>query len=180
MAWKTGKLPKAAFAWKPYEVGHNIQIWTDQAHALECDTSCNRCLRDYYSLAYHGLLDWRLALDMARLAFDPAAVVDLTSPWTGLDNNPWERLCADNNGPIHSTLVSLGYQGPKRLADLIGYGHVSQNWVKIIRHPLWTDNHPIYQKARAEAARQFPDHGISAINPFEAIRRPSDALIYNP
>jgi hypothetical protein len=33
-----------------------------------CDSSCHDCLRDYSNRAYHGLLDWRLALDMADLA----------------------------------------------------------------------------------------------------------------
>jgi len=56
------------------------------AHALECDTSCNRCLRDFANLAYHGLLDWRLALDMARLAADAKATIDLVSPWPGVEN----------------------------------------------------------------------------------------------
>ncbi len=42
--------------------------WLAQGHEDECDTSCNICLRDYRNLPYHGLLDWRLALDMARIA----------------------------------------------------------------------------------------------------------------
>ena len=42
-------------------------------HEHECSSSCHRCLRDYGNMPYHPLLDWRLALDMARLALDPAA-----------------------------------------------------------------------------------------------------------
>src|SRR5262249_32666968 len=41
--------------------------WLTPGRAHECDTSCNVCLRDFYNLPYHGLLDWRLALDMARV-----------------------------------------------------------------------------------------------------------------
>jgi len=29
-----------------------------------CDSSCYDCLRDYRNMSFHGLLDWRLALDM--------------------------------------------------------------------------------------------------------------------
>ena len=35
-----------------------------------CQTSCHECMRDYGNLAYHSILDWRLAVDMARLALD--------------------------------------------------------------------------------------------------------------
>ena len=55
------------------------------AHASACDTSCPDCLRSYSNLAYHSLLDWRLAIDMAALALDPAALITLASPaWTRL------------------------------------------------------------------------------------------------
>jgi hypothetical protein len=36
----------------------------DPAHAAECAASCYRCLRDYSNMAYHALLDWRLARDL--------------------------------------------------------------------------------------------------------------------
>ena len=54
------------------------------AHA--CTTSCPDCLRDFSNLSYHSILDWRLGLDLARLALDSAAPVDFTvSYWQGLD-----------------------------------------------------------------------------------------------
>lgn len=34
------------------------------AHADRCNASCYSCLRDYGNLAYHALLDWRLARDL--------------------------------------------------------------------------------------------------------------------
>ena len=43
------------------------ELWMKESHNHECDTSCNVCLRDFHNLPYHGLLDWRLALDMARI-----------------------------------------------------------------------------------------------------------------
>src|SRR3546814_12119725 len=52
----------------------------DQAHAGACDTSCPDCLRSYSNLAYHNLLDWRLAIDMANLALDANSAISLSSP----------------------------------------------------------------------------------------------------
>jgi Lhr-like helicase len=36
----------------------------DVDHASECSSSCYRCLLDYGNMAYHALLDWRLARDL--------------------------------------------------------------------------------------------------------------------
>src|SRR3546814_13077861 len=51
-----------------------------QAHACACDTSCPDCLRSYSNLAYHNLLDCRLAIDIANLALDPNSAISLSSP----------------------------------------------------------------------------------------------------
>jgi len=37
------------------------------AHRDTCDSSCYDCLRDYYNMPYHPLLDWRLGRDMTDL-----------------------------------------------------------------------------------------------------------------
>jgi DEAD/DEAH box helicase domain-containing protein len=62
-----------------------------EPHATACDTSCNRCLRDFFNLPYHGLLDWRLAVEMARIARDPQAALDLSSN-VGASRNVWSPL----------------------------------------------------------------------------------------
>ncbi|MEU2205598.1 DEAD/DEAH box helicase [Microbacterium oleivorans] len=36
-------------------------------HSDACNSSCYRCLRDYGNMAYHALLDWRLARDLFKL-----------------------------------------------------------------------------------------------------------------
>jgi hypothetical protein len=74
----------------PSRANSIAQRWIDQTpplghldsipHGLECDTFCNRCLRDFHNLPYHGLLDWRMALDMARIA-TAGAMADLTTNW---------------------------------------------------------------------------------------------------
>ena len=42
-----------------------------------CDSSCYECLRDYRNMPYHPLLDWRLAIDLAKFGvgggFQPSA-----------------------------------------------------------------------------------------------------------
>src|SRR5439155_25840727 len=42
--------------------------WASEAHAQDCDWSCPNCLRSWDNRRTHGLLDWRLGLDVAELA----------------------------------------------------------------------------------------------------------------
>lgn len=143
-------------------------------HGSNCDTSCNICLRDYQNLAYHGLLDWRLALDMARLARDPAATIDLDSNW-GNFPNPWQYLIQTR---IPQTLQHLGYNSQAQFGTLTGYvKQVSrQRSIRILRHPLWSDNHPEWIAAVAAAQGQYPDYQVQSANPFMVLRRPGDCV----
>ncbi len=155
--------------------GSNAQQWAVSQHGEECDTSCNRCLRDYYNLSYHGLLDWRLALDIARLALEPSTVLDLMSPWRGQDN-PWQSLCKGSNTPIPGILASLGYREATEVGSLQAYWHPGLEKVSIMRHPLWTDAHPVYKAVKLEAGQIFKGCKIEALNPFEVIRHPASVL----
>lgn len=146
------------------------EAWLKESHSHECDTSCNACLRDFYNLPYHGLLDWRLALDMVRLAASSTATIDLVSPW-GEHENPWQRLLQES---VSTTMRRIGYGTPVQFAGLRGYIHISRQQIRIERHPLWTNEHPIYREALAAADQEHPRHSIRPMNPFRVIRRPAD------
>lgn len=45
-------------------VNSRLEELTHAAHADSCRTSCYQCLRDYSNMAYHAMLDWRLASDL--------------------------------------------------------------------------------------------------------------------
>ncbi|OAB61933.1 DEAD/DEAH box helicase [Leptolyngbya valderiana BDU 20041] len=146
-----------------------------QPHGQKCDTSCNLCLRDFGNLPYHGLLDWRLALDMARSIADASVSIDLRSPWGSLAN-PWLRLVEGESAPVPQILDRLGYKTSKRFGSLTGYlrSRRDRKQALLVRHPLWTDEHPQWQEAVSEAKAQYPQHEISAANPFMVLRRPAD------
>lgn len=141
-------------------------------HALACDTSCNNCLRDYQTLAFHGVLDWRLALDMTRLLSAPSTPVDLESPW-GTHPNPWTTVVTQS---LASAISRLGYTATAPVAGLHSYINTHRKIIGIVRHPLWTDAHPRWQMACAEAAAAHPELEVRALNPFRILRRPADAL----
>ena len=145
--------------------------WLDISHEGTCDASCNQCLRDYGNMSYHALLDWRLALDMARIAVG-TVTVDLVSDW-GTTQNPWMRLI---NGAIPNMLSQLGYGTRMKFGPLYGYIHPARQKILIEVHPLWTDNHPDILLANEQAALNNPGYQIEKLNPFRAIRRPSSYI----
>lgn len=145
--------------------------WLQYQHQQTCDTSCNNCLRDYYNLAYHGLLDWRLALDMARLMQDAEAPLDLQSSWEG-QKNPWQGLVERSLPPL---LTNLGFQQVQDVPLPVWVGN-RQREVRIVRHPLWTDEHPTWQKVFQQVQQAYPGANIQPINPFLTLRRPGDVL----
>ena len=149
-----------------FDIPDNIaDVWMKQVHSHECDTSCNACLRDYHNLSYHGLLDWRLALDMVRLAASSTANIDLVSPWSEHEN-PWAPLLQGTATPVPAAMQRIGYRTPVQFASLRGYIHISRQKIWIERHPLWTDEHPIYREAFAEAHQEYPRYSISPNEPF--------------
>jgi hypothetical protein len=118
-------------------------------HAIECDTSCNRCLRDFGNLA---------------------------SAW-GARENPWQRLCVGPRAPVPALLRRLGYRDEVRFGALRGYVNSGLRRVLIERHPLWQDDHPAWQEAVATARAEYPNHAPPApLNPFHLLRRPARAL----
>ena len=157
---------------KPESLAH---LWMKDTHNNECDTSCNTCLRDFHNLPYHGLLDWRLALDMARIAASATETIDLVSPW-GKSKNPWSVLLQGDNAPVPVTMQRLGYSEPINFGDLRGYVKrgrtVKKIWIEC--HPLWTTDHPSYITAAKEAKSDNPGYKVDMMNPFKALRRPAD------
>ena len=151
--------------------------WLASEHEGDCDTSCNSCLRDYRNLPYHGILDWRLALDMARLISDGSAIIDLHTPW-GSNPNPWLRLIQGTNPPIPASFQRLGYGSPRHFGTLIGFVHQNtrRRTIRILRHPLWQDDHPEWITARTAAMTQHPGYEVVAANPFMVLRRPADCV----
>jgi DEAD/DEAH box helicase domain-containing protein len=136
-------------------------------HADACDTSCPDCLRSYSNLAYHNLLDWRLAIDMASLALDSVAPISLGSPM-------WDRVAR----LAATTLLNArtGY----RLTAIAGLPAVENGReVRIVAHPLWrTEQNSLGPELtaawdEAERTRGLRVSSESFISIFEALRRPA-------
>ena len=131
-------------------------------HADTCQTSCPDCLRDFSNLAFHNILDWRLGLDLARLALDPNAPIDFTVPY-------WQGL---------ATATAAAYfaaQPQWQFLTLAGVPAGRGNVVEIIVHPLWNMNPNNFCAQLSAAHSQALAAGAQVItckSIFEVLRRP--------
>ena len=127
-----------------------------------CATSCPDCLRDFSNLPYHSILDWRLGLDLARLALDPTAPIDFTvSYWQGLDAAAAHYFAAM---PGWQQVTFGGLQAGRR-----------GNHAEIITHPLWDCDPSRFGPQLATAYAQAVDAGCPRPrfkSIFEVLRRP--------
>ena len=128
-----------------------------------CTTSCPDCLRDFSNLPYHSILDWRLGLDLARLAVDPAAPIDFNvSYWQGLD--------AAAAGPYFAAMPGW---------HQVTYGGLQAGrcgtQAEIITHPLWDCDPNGFGPLLANAFAQARGAGCTWVtfkSVFEVLRRP--------
>jgi DEAD/DEAH box helicase domain-containing protein len=133
------------------------------SHAGGCQTSCPDCLRDYSNLAFHNILDWRLGLDLARLALDPSAPIDFTVSY-------WQDVAAATPSAYFAS------QSQWQFLTLAGVPAGRRgNTFEIIVHPLWNVDPnnfcsqltAAYTQAQAAGAQMTTCKSI-----FEVLRRP--------
>lgn len=88
--------------------GYLYKNLTDSKHQDNCDCSCYDCLRDYYNQRYHDMLDWRLGLDLARVASDKHFVpefMDKNGYWRPLLEKRLTALCKQENSNFSYKVV---------------------------------------------------------------------------
>lgn len=139
-------------------------------HAEECVAACYRCLHRFGNQGYHGLLDWRLGLDVLQLLlrFDYLAGVDGDFSSPGVED--WRRLA----GELAVEAASL-FSTPLKLAggiNLVGIG--PERWAAVV-HPFWSrdalyDNNP---ELEVFASKQQ----VELVTTFDLSRRMGQVLL---
>jgi DEAD/DEAH box helicase domain-containing protein len=146
--------------------GHFYKPLVSDTHRQECSTSCHRCLREFGNMAFHPLLDWRVALDMVRLALDPNAPIDLNYDY-------WADL-VDRTAQAYFEPLSLTYDPNKTLGGLPFGSDDYSNDVIILTHPLWDTHMANFRPEMAAAYAEAEQQGLKPeFRPiFDAIRFP--------
>ena len=113
-----------------------------------CVAACYRCLKDYRNMAYHGLLNWRLAADMLGLMGNGS--LDPSRLWTDLSRQAVAAFCEGFPG--------FEYAEPAGVPAALG----SQRAV-ISAHPLAAANTDYLPESLAEARVALKEeHGYGA------------------
>lgn len=132
-------------------------------HSRDCANSCHRCLREFGNMAYHPILDWRLGLDMAQLALDPNAQVELNTSY-------WSDLVSRIAEPYFR-----GLSLESRLFDtLLGGVDTFNNEAIILIHPLWDREPSNFRPEVAAAVVDAQGQGLKATlrTVFHSVRFP--------
>ena len=124
-----GDIPLKAIV-EPLTKGGTIyDLLCEEKHMNECTSSCYDCIRDFSNQSLHAVLDWRLGLDLARLADDPAAEI-------GFNVEYWK-------GYISTTILNIlklqGYTASFRNGLVTGTDQSGRRYC--IVHPLWSRKH---------------------------------------
>ena len=140
----------------------------DDPEKHDCDTSCYDCLREYYNMAFHPLLDWRLARDMLHLGQTGA-----------LDLAPWH----DYEGEL-AKAVSEEFDGSAfPLGEMWGVNIPSHERLLIVTHPFEDTREAAFGAriavATAEAELRIDDGemGPYYVNTFDLTRRMGLAVL---
>ncbi len=125
-----------------------------------CDSACYDCLKDFANMPYHGLLDWRLAVDMAQLASGQDLFL---GRWFTKAARERDQFCRD-----------FGWE-PAEFGGLLGATRAGGEAL-IASHPLWSVNPahlgPQLAEAVADAIRRgYPNPVIHSL--FDLARRPA-------
>jgi hypothetical protein len=129
-------------------------------HSAKCDSACYDCLRDFNNSGIHGLLDWRLAVDVSMVAnCGGASAVTLDAPhWSGIAMAAAETIAG---GIARSRVVQVGPL----------WGVQAGTEIKaVITHPLWSCGHPDVLAASKYAGISVNE--LPVCTTFDALRRP--------
>ena len=130
-----------------------------QNSGKSCDSACYDCLKDYRNMAFHGLLDWRLAADLIDLltgdTFDPAV--------------RWEGLARD---AVQSFALEFSAEGGE--AGGMPFAAIGERHLLSV-HPFESTDEEGFSEQIAEAVLEIQDGGGEAVltDHFDLLRRPA-------
>lgn len=138
-------------------------------HVEDCDASCYRCLRTYRNMPFHGLLDWRLALNLLRVLHDSRFRCGLDGSF---DDVPDLADWLDRALSLRDSFCEAFEVKPADYGSLPGIELPLGRRV-VIAHPLWDANAP--QGLLAEAITEAWRGGTrpQVIDTFNLARRMS-------
>jgi len=147
--------------------GSPLNEMLDPDHIEECVTGCYRCLHRYGNQAYHGLLDWRLGLDVLQLLTQPGYVAGLDGDFSSPGIASWPQM-AYKLAEEASTLCSPESQ--VELVDGLPVFYLRPGGRRaVVVHPFWSEEALLENKY--VLAELKVTEGLELVTTFELSRR---------
>ena len=147
-----------------------LEHFQGPSHASQCHSACYDCMLDYSNMSFHGLLDWRLGLDLVDVALDPRAVPSLS-------HARWHAIGSASVAALRRLLPPSEVWDETKFGELRGLRRRDDSKAILFTHPLWrTDSVKCETLANAWAEAEVDGVAPTLANVFEVIRRPSVVL----
>lgn len=134
-------------------------------HRERCFQGCYHCLHRYGNQPYHGLLDWRLGLDVIQLLLDQTYNAGLNGDFTSPSVSDWP----ENAKRLAEEAASLYTDSEVKIVGnipLIGIG--AGRWAAVL-HPFWDYDAVLAANPELEAFSYEVD--LESTNTFALSRR---------
>lgn len=130
-----------------------LEKWMDPSHAKDCDRSCPDCLLNYSNRFSHGILDWRLGLDLSDVVL--GRTID-TNRWIGRAEYPsaiaFQGFCSANGETVDIEYVG-GLVALKKDKKAI-----------VLGHPLWHTRSGLLNAKQNQIRSELYSRGVDHID----------------
>lgn len=123
--------------------------WKQPDH-VSCDTACADCLRAWDNRFVHGLLDWRLALDVADLGLGRELNPER---WMPLAEPAARRFADAYQEPLEGRPEIMAVEGLLVVA--------SHRRAVVLGHPLWRHDAQGWNRQQRQAVRSLEKRGLA-------------------
>ena len=121
-----------------------LRMLVSDEHQNSCQSSCTDCIRYYSNQNEHGLMDWRLGLDLLRVLANEdenhfADVENLNERLSLLPENDYRSNLLDYMETLAERLVNAGGSNmeTRTFGQLPGAFNNQTNKAYVLVHPLW-------------------------------------------
>ncbi|MBJ3509443.1 helicase, partial [Salmonella enterica subsp. enterica serovar Meleagridis] len=134
-------------------------------HRERCFQGCYHCLHRYGNQPYHGLLDWRLGLDVIQLLLDPTYNAGLNGDFTSPGVSDWP----ENALQLAEEAASLYSDSAAEMMGNIPVIRTGAGRWAAVLHPFWDPDAAFAANPELEAFSYEVD--VDATNTFALSRR---------
>ncbi|WP_332815974.1 DEAD/DEAH box helicase [Ramlibacter sp.] len=140
-----------------------------EEHAKSCYTGCYKCLHRYGNQAYHGLLDWRLGLDVLHLLLSRTYVAGFDDDFSYPGVHDWpeiaKRLASEAAALLGGEVTVLDGVPTFRLA--------ARRWAAVV-HPFWSVDR--LKDSKPELDSFGLENDLQFVTTFDLSRRMGESL----